>query len=59
MTSRDELQMMIQDCEDRSHKLTDWETEFIDSISTQMGRGSGLSPKQEETLEKIWDKVTS
>lgn len=49
---------MLADCESMSSKLSDWEVDFIDSISVQLGRGSGLSPKQEETLEKIWDRVT-
>ena len=50
-----EEQQMIADCENRSHKLGEWELKFIDSISRQ----DSLSPKQSEKLEEIWEKVTS
>ncbi len=58
MSKSDEIQTMLDDCEKRSEKLSDWECEFIDSISDQLGRGRGLSEKQEQILERIWEKVT-
>lgn len=58
MSSSDEIQTMLDDCEKRSEKLSNWECEFIDSISDQLGRGRGLSEKQEQILERIWEKVT-
>ena len=58
MSDLDEIQSMLDDCEKRSEKLSDWEIEFIDSISNQLGRGRGLTEKQEQTLERIWNKVT-
>lgn len=59
MNTLEEIQQMIADCEHREGKLTEWEVNFIDSIALQVGRGNGLSPRQEETLERIWDRVTS
>ena len=49
---------MVQDCENRESKLTDWERSFIDSIGQQMARGRALSEKQAETLDRIWERVT-
>jgi len=56
--SSGEHEQMIQDCETRESKLTDWERTFIDSISNQIAEGKSLSPKQAETLDKIWERVT-
>ena len=58
MSKSDEIQSMLDDCEKRSEKMSDWECEFIDSISDQLGRGRGLTEKQEHILERIWEKVT-
>ena len=58
MTVADEIAVMIEDCEKRSAKLSDWEVTFIDSLSTQVGRGRSLTDKQIETLQSIWDRVT-
>ena len=52
----EEQAQMLADCEARESKLTDWEAGFIDSISKQ---DRALSPRQAETLERIWDRVTS
>lgn len=55
---QDEYQTMIDDCENRESKLSDWDRNFIDSISNQLKRGRMLSQKQIETLESIWERVT-
>lgn len=55
--SEDVLQL-IEDCENRSHKLNDWELGFIDSISKVLERGGSLTERQLETLEQIWEKIT-
>lgn len=54
----DEVLEQINDCENRSEKLSDWELQFIDSISQQLSKTGSLSSKQLETLDKIWEKVT-
>lgn len=49
---------LIEDCEKRDDRLTEWETQFIDSLGRQIAAGRRPSPKQIETLERIWDKAT-
>jgi hypothetical protein len=54
-----DIERMLEDCEQRSPKLSDWETDFIDSLSVQIGRGHSLTDKQIEKLEQVWERVTS
>lgn len=58
MTKYDEQCTMVADCVNRESKLTDWERTFIDSVSHQLADGRGLSEKQAETLDTIWERVT-
>ena len=58
MTTQAEALQMIADCEARESRLSEWEAGFIDSLSKQIERGRSLTEKQDETLNKIWDKVT-
>lgn len=53
-----EIESMIEDCENRSEKLSEWELGFIDDISRQFDRTGSLSEKQNNKLETIWGKVT-
>lgn len=52
---------MIEDCESArscsNHPFTKWEVDFIDSVLEQYEERGSLSPKQEETLTKIWEKI--
>lgn len=50
---------MVDDCENRDELLSDWERGFCESIREQMENGRALTIRQEETLEKIWDRVTA
>lgn len=59
MSTPDEIDTMIEDCENRESRLSSWEGEFVDSIKNQRGNGRRLTEKQEETLENIWNKVTA
>lgn len=58
MTDRAEQAQLIEDCENREDKLSDWERGFIDSIGRQMADGRALTDKQVERLEEIWERVT-
>ena len=51
----EEQEQMIQDCSNRWNKLTSWEASFIDDIQYR----EALTPKQDETLTQIWERVTS
>ena len=50
----EEHQQMIQDILNREDKLSSWELDFINNIMFN----DSLSPKQAETLDNIWEKVT-
>ena len=54
----DDIAQMIEDCEARDSKLSEWEQQFIDSIGRQLAKTGSLSPKQRERLEQIWERVT-
>ena len=58
MSTPEEIDQMLADVEKRESKLTDWERQFVDSISVQLGRDRPLTAKQDETLEKIWTRIT-
>ena len=50
---------MVEDCEKRDSRLTDWERGFLDSISKRLENEQGLSERQIEALENIWERVTA
>ena len=54
----DDISTMIEDCEKRESKLSDWERAFIDSCSYKLAHGRSLTAPMEKTLEEIWEKVT-
>lgn len=47
------------DCERRESRLTDWERGFIDSIRKQVEQGRRPTPKQIETLDRVWEHATA
>lgn len=49
---------LLEDCENRSEHLTDWERNFVDSLGRQIKEGRRPTPKQIETLDNIWEKAT-
>jgi hypothetical protein len=55
----DDSAHMIEDCEDREERLTDWERGFIASIKAQIEGCDALTEKQADTLEGIWERVTA
>lgn len=57
-TSMDEWSTLVEDCENREQRLSDWERQFIDSIRRQLDAGRSLTTKQADTLSNIWDKIT-
>jgi len=58
MSDRDEHATMVADCVQRESKLSDWERSFIDSLDNRLAKGLGLTEKQVERLDEIWEKVT-
>jgi hypothetical protein len=55
----DEYITLIEDCERRSHKLSDWELSFIDSMRRQLEEGRRPTASQTEKLDDVWEKATS
>lgn len=54
-----EYQQLIDDCEARESRLSDWDRDFIDSIKLRLSRGTALTPKQIEKLDQIWERATA
>lgn len=50
---------LIDDCEKRESRLSDWERSFVDSLRSQIDRGRRPSAKQIETLDLVWEKATA
>lgn len=55
---QDEYLTMIDDCEKRESRLSDWERTFVESIANQLATGKTLSKAQTEKLDDIWEKAT-
>lgn len=54
----DEYITLVEDCEKREERLTDWERTFIDSIRSQLENGRRPTQKQIDVLDNIWEKAT-
>lgn len=54
-----EYLQMIEDCESRDSRLSDWDRGFLDSIKSQIEAGRMLSTKQTEKLDEIWERATA
>lgn len=55
----DEYERMLEDCQHREAKLTDWERDFVDSLDRRLAHGKTPTPKQCEVLDRIWERVTA
>ncbi len=55
----DEYITMIDDCESRESRLTEWEVGFCDSLRKQIEAGKMPTPKQIESLNKVWERATA
>ena len=58
-TWADEYMTMLDDCERREERLTDWERGFVDSLRRQIEQDRRPSAKQIETLDKCWERATA
>jgi hypothetical protein len=48
---------LVEELCDIDYGLTDWETDFIDSITDQVDKGRKLSPKQREIAAQILSRL--
>jgi hypothetical protein len=53
-----EHQQLIDDCETREQRLSEWERDFMDSIKARLAVGKALSTTQAQKLEEIWERAT-
>lgn len=58
-TWADEYLTLLDDCEKREERLTDWERTFVDSLRNQIESGRRPSAKQIETLDNTWERATA
>lgn len=54
-----EYMTLLDDCENREERLTDWERSFVDSLKRQLEQGHRPSQKQIETLDSLWERATA
>jgi hypothetical protein len=50
---------LIEDCEERENRLTDWERTFIDSLRKQIEQGRRPTEKQSAILDRCWENATA
>jgi len=53
-----EHMLMIEDCENRESRLSSWERDFISSLKSQILVSRGISTKQVEKLNEVWERAT-
>lgn len=54
-----EYLQLIEDCEHRESRLSDWDRQFLDSLKRQIADGWEPSGKQLAKLDDIWDRATA
>ena len=57
-TWQEEYIQMIDDCEDRESKLSEWDINFLESIRNRVEQGISPTDRQTKVLENIWEKST-
>ena len=58
-TWQDEYATLLDDCEAREERLSDWERGFVDSLRRQIEQGRRPTPKQIEALDRAWERATA
>ena len=54
----DEHMTMVEDCETRESRLSDWERRFIDDMKRRLLSNRALTPDQITKLEEVWESAT-
>lgn len=54
--SREEYLVACLSEEAKDLKFSDWERNFILSLARQVAQGRKVTPKQNEILERLWNK---
>ena len=53
----DKIEAIIEACYGGVVNFTDWENEFVDSLSITRSKGNDLSHRQSKVLNRIYKKV--
>jgi hypothetical protein len=53
---RDEHIKIVEKCQNKGRGLTEWESNFLQSILDQMGNGNYLSSRQSDILYRIYEE---
>lgn len=59
MSSAEDIEQMLTDCENRESKLSEWERGFVDELSRRIGRGESITERQDEKLTQVWERITA
>lgn len=54
--AKEMVQVIEEAITDDEFELTEWEAEFVENIKNRIANDIDLTPKQEESLEKIWKR---
>jgi ferritin-like metal-binding protein YciE len=55
----DEYLTLLDDCEQREDRLTDWQRGFVDSLRRQIEAGRRPTQKQIDALDEVWERATA
>jgi len=55
----DEHAQMVEDCEHRESRLSEWERGFIQSCRERLNKGQPLTPPMMSTLDDVWERATA
>ena len=58
-TWQDEYVTLLDDCERREERLSEWERGFVDSLRRQIEQGRRPTQKQIEALDRAWERATA
>lgn len=59
MADAGETLQLLEDCEHREERLSEFERGFIDSAKRQLEEGRSLTKKQADLLDEIWERATA
>lgn len=54
----EEYEQMIDDCENRDHRLNEWSRGFLASLRERCGELRPLTDNQVEKLNEVWEHAT-
>ena len=52
-----EVKEIVEDLKDMTEKMNNWEQEFLQNVDERLSNGIGLTDRQIEIVNQIWDKV--